>query len=225
MKALIRKYSLFYLVHSGTFFLLCAYSLAADAPNFPFLPPLFFPIYLSSAVAISERETGDPMLGILPVTPGEIIKVKFILAFFFVVIGWLNMTLFTVVQGLDPVMTTQVMKLNLLGSLFTLLLAAGFQLGLQFFGWRAFHKVIVLTTATTAVFCIIFFVGLAKMGLSGRGGFPLIPALDRMPPLFLVVFSAGVLAIYYWLFRLGSEETLSDGNSKHDPSDHVEVMR
>ena len=59
MTALLRKYGLFYLAHTVTFFFLCAYSLAADAPNYPYLPALFLPIYLSAAVATRGHGHGN----------------------------------------------------------------------------------------------------------------------------------------------------------------------
>ncbi len=203
MTALVRKYSLFYLAHAVTFFFLCAYSMAANTPNFPFLPALFFPIYLSSAVALSERETGDPLLNILPVSPGEIMKVKFVLAFVFVVIGWLNMALFTVLQGLDPFLIKPIMTLNTLCSIFTLLLAAAFQLGIQFFGWSVFRKVIILCVVLFSVFGIVFFLGLAESGHNHPEDFPLVPVLNALPTALLVMISALALAAFYLVLNFG----------------------
>ena len=203
MTALLRKYGLFYLTHAGTFFLLCAYSLAADAPNYPFLPAMFFPIYLSSAVALSERETGDPLLGILPITPGEIMKVKFGLTFAFVVIGWLNMAFFTALLGLDPLIAANVMKLNTICSIYTLVLAGVFQLGLHFFGWSAFHKVIILFTVATGIFSILFFIGVTERGNNYIDLFPLNPALEALPGFLLGIAAIGAGFLFYFVLRRG----------------------
>ncbi len=203
MTMLLRKYSLFYLAHAGTFFLLCAYSLAAKAPNFPFLPPLFFPFYLSAAVAISERETDDPMLGILPITPREIMNVKFVLALVFIVIGWLNIGFFTALQGLSPRMAANIMKLATLCAAFSLMLAASFQLGLHFFGASAFRKVIVGFTVVNGVFVVVFFIGLAESGHRHLSDFPLNPSLSSLP--WAVVVLALVLAgvLYHQILKRG----------------------
>ncbi len=203
MTALVRKYGLFYLTHAGTFFFLCAYSLATSAPNYPFLPALFLPIYMSAALAISEREHVDPLLGMLPITQGEIMTVKFGLAFAFVVIGWLHMGLFTVLQGLDSELAGQVMKLNTLSCIFTLQLAAGFQLGLYFFGRSSFYKVIILFTVVSAVFSILFFIGLAENGYHEPGMFPLVPFLDSLPIFLLAVIVAAGTAVFYFVLRRG----------------------
>jgi len=203
MAALIKKYGMFYLVHAVTFSFLCAYSLAANAPNFPFLPALFLPIYLSGAVAISERETGDPLMGILPVTTGEIMNVKLILALVFVVVGWVNMGFFTLLQGLDSQLMQQVMKLNTLGAIHALMLAVAYQLGIHFFGWPSFHKVIILMAVVAAVFGVAFFIGLAESGHNHPGMFPLIPFLDSMPIMMLVALSVGALAVFSWVLRRG----------------------
>ncbi len=203
MVALLRKYSLFYLVHATTFFFLCAYSLATNAPNYPFLPAIFFPIYLSSAVAISERNAGDPILGILPLSPGEIMKVKFLLAFVFVIVGWFNMGLFTMLKGLEPHLTWQVMKLNTLGSIYTLLLAAAFQLGIHFFGWNIFQKILILSIVLFAVFSIAFFVGIAESGYNHPDEFPLVPFLDSLPMLVLGVLTLAAVAVYNLALRRG----------------------
>ena len=203
MAALVRKYGLFYLTHAGTFFLLCAYSLAASAPNYPFLPAMFFPIYLSSTVALSERETGDPLLGILPVTPGEIMKVKFGLTFVFVLIGWLHMAFFTALQDLDPRIVSNVLKLNTISSIYTLALAVVFQLGLHFFGQSVFHKVIVIFTVVTAVFSIVFFIGLAERGNNHIGRFPLNPALEALPGFLVGVAAVGAGILFYLMLKSG----------------------
>ena len=203
MAALLRKYGLLYLAHTVTFFFLCAYSLAASAPHYPYLPALFLPIYLSAAVATSERETGDPLLAVLPITPGEIMKVKFGLAFAFVVVAWLNMGLFTLLQNLPAVMTANVMKLNTLGAIFTLLLAAFFQLGLQFFGRSIFHKAIIAYTALTGVFGVVFFIGIAERGNNRPEPFPLVPFLESVPGFALVIAAAAVVAVYAWVHRVG----------------------
>jgi hypothetical protein len=203
MAMLLRKYSLFYLAHAGTFFLLCAYSLAANAPNYPFLPPLFFPIYLSSAIVISERETGDPMLGILPITPREIMDVKFALALVFIVIGWLNIGLFTALQGLSPRMAANVMKLATLCAAYSLLLAAAFQLGLHFFGGSAFRKVIIGFTVVTGVFGILFFIGLAESGHRYLSQFPLNPALSSLPWVVVAIAAAAAGLLYHQVLKRG----------------------
>jgi len=203
MVALVRKFGLFYLGHAVTFFFLCAYSLAANAPNYPYLPALFFPMYLSAAVAMSERETGDPLLGVLPITPGEIMRVKFILAFVFVVVGWLNMGLFTVLQGLPSQMAENVMKLNTLGCIYTLLLAGGFQLGIHFFGWSLFHKAIILFAVVSSVFGILFFIGLAERGNNHPDLFPLVPFLESLPVGFLGIVTVGAGLVYFFVLREG----------------------
>jgi len=203
MIELLKRYGLFYLTSAGTFFLLCAYSLAANAPNYPFLPALFLPIYMNGAMAMSERETGDPMISILPITPAEIMRVKFGLAFGFVVIGWLHMGLFTMLQNLGPELTSQVMKLNTIGAINALLLAAAFQLGIHFFGWSAFHKVIIAFSAIGGFFGIIFFIGLAESGHNRPGMFPLIPFLDALPVLLLAVGCAGAATAYFQVLRHG----------------------
>ena len=204
MAALVRKYGLFYLTSSATFFFLCAYSLAAEAPNYPFLPAVFFPAYLCGAVAMSEHESGDPLLGILPITPGEIMTVKFGLALMFVLVGWLNMTLFTVLQGLPDWMAASVWKMNALGAAYTLLLAAGLQLGIRFFGRSVFHKVIIGLTVLSGLFGITFFIGVAESGRDYPGGFPLVPVLESMPGV-LVGLAAVAAGAVYWLVlrRLG----------------------
>jgi hypothetical protein len=207
MTALVRKYGLFYLGHTVTFFFLCAYSLAANAPNYPYLPAMFFPLYLSSAVAMSERETGDPLLGVLPITPVEIMRVKFLLAFVFVVIGWLNMSLFTALQGLPPHMTENVMKLNTLGSIYTLLLAGAFQLGIRFFGWSTFHKVIILLAIVSGVFSILFFIGIAERGNYNPDLFPLVPLLESLPAVLVGVLAAGAGFVHYYLLQKGPWNT------------------
>ncbi len=204
MANLIRKYGMFYLTHAVTFFFLCAYSLAANAPNYPFLPALFLPIYLSAAVAMSEREAGDPLLGILPLTPREIMKVKFILGFVFVVVCWFNMGAFTVLQNLSPQLTVQVMKLNTLSSIFTLLLAAAFQLGIQFFGWPNFHKLIIFCAVMFGLFGIIFFISLAKSGHNHPSEFPLIPVLDSLPVLVVGALAVVGILIFNFALRRGS---------------------
>ena len=198
MAALFRKYGLFYLTSSVTFFFLCAYSLAADAPNYPFLPAMFFPAYLCGAVAMSEHETGDPLLGILPITPGEIMTVKFSLALVFVVVGWLNMTLFTALLDLPSGLAANVSKMNALCAIYTLLLAAGLQMGIRFFGRSAFHKVIIMLTVVSGVFGIAFFIGIAERGLDYPGGFPLVPALESLPGALVGLAAAGA-AVVYWL--------------------------
>lgn len=201
MATLVRKYGLFYLVHSVTFFFLCAYSLAANAPNFPFLPAMFFPVYLSAAVAMSERETGDPLLGILPITPGEIMTVKFGLAFGLVVIGWLSMSLFTVLQNLPTELAASVTKMNALAGIYTLLLAAGLQLGIRFFGWSSFHKVIILFAIVSSVFSIVFFIGIAERGFDYPGGFPLVPFLKSLPGFLVGVGAVVAVGVYYFVLR------------------------
>lgn len=212
MSALIRKYSLFYLTATGTFFFLCAYSLAADAPNYPFLPALFFPLYLAGAMSMSERESGDNLLNILPVTPSEIMKVKFGLIFVFVVIGWLNMTIFTFLQSLEPELAVQVTKLNTISSINTLLLAALFQVGIHFFGWNIFQKVILLFTVIGGIFGIVFFIGLAESGHNHPDMFPLIPFLESLPFFILLAGVFAALGIFYlvmkrgpWSFNAGME--------------------
>jgi hypothetical protein len=204
MAALLRKYGLFYLAHATTFFFLCAYSLATNAPNYPFLPAIFFPIYLSSAVALSEHNAGDPLLGILPLTPGEVMKVKFLLAFVFVIVGWLNMGLFTMLKGLEPQLTWQVMKLNTLGSIYSLLLAAAYQLGIHFFGWKIFQKILILGIVMFAIFDIAFFVGIAKSGHNPPGDFPLVPFLDSLPMLVLGVLTLAAVFVYNLALHRGS---------------------
>jgi len=203
MMALVKKFGLFYLTTAMTFFFLCAYSLAASAPNFPFLPAMFLPIYLSNAVAMSERETGDPLLGVLPISPGEIMKVKFSLAFILVVVSWLNMALFTALQGLPPAMAANVMKLNTIFGIIGLILAAAFQYGIHFFSWGAFHKVIIGFAAVSGVFGIAFFVGLAKKGLNYPGGFPLIPVLETIPGFALGILVIIAVALYHLAYRRG----------------------
>jgi len=203
MSTLLRKYGLFYLAHSVTFFFLCAYSLVAEAPNFPFLPAVFLPIYLCASVALSERETGDPLLGVLPITPREIMTVKFHLAFALVAVCWINMTVFTLLQGLPESLASSVHKMNLLAAVWTLALAAGLQLGLHYFGWSDFRKVIVGLTVLTGLFSIAFFIGLAESGRDHVGGFPLMPALENTPAGVVgLVGIAGVVA-YYVLLRKG----------------------
>jgi len=209
MTALLRKYGLFYLTTTGTFFFLCAYSLAAGTPNYPFLPALFLPMYLSGAVAMSEGVGNDPLLGVLPVTPAEIMTVKFGLAFVFVVIGWLNMGLFTILQGLDPHLTVQVMKLNTIAGIDTLLLAAAFQLGLHFFGRSVFHKVIIGFCVLGGIFVLVFFIGLAESGNNHPGEFPLIPFLEALPIVLLVLGSVAAAAVYFLVLRRGSWDVRS----------------
>jgi len=202
MSALLRKYGLFYLAHTVTFFFLCAYSLVAEAPNFPFLPAMFMPIYLCAAVALSERESGDPLLDVLPITPREIMTVKFHLAFALVAVGWVNMTVFTLLQGLPESLAYSVHKLNLLATVWTLALAAGLQLGLHYFGWSNFRKVIIGLTVVTSLFSIAFFVGLAESGRDYVGGFPLVPALESTPAGVVgLVGAVGVVAYYLVLSK------------------------
>jgi len=203
MVSLIRTYGLFYLTATGTFFFLCAYSLATDAPNYPFLPALFFPLYLGGAISMSESKTDHPLMGILPVTPGEIMKVKFGLAFVFVLIGWLNMTFFTLIQPLDSEITIQVMKLNTICATNALLLAAILQFGIHFFGWPSFHKVIITFLVGGSIFVILFFIGLAESGRDHPGMFPLIPFLDSLPLLVVLVGVASALAAFYSILQRG----------------------
>jgi hypothetical protein len=203
MVPLIRMYGLFYLTATGTFFLLCAYGLVAEAPNFPYLPALFLPVYLAGAVAMSERETGDPMLGILPVTPALIVRVKFGLALGFVAIALVNMTIFTAIQYLGGELTLRVMKLNILGAMNTLILGALFQAGFHFFGHSTFHKVIIGFTAVGGFFTILFFVAVAESGRRHPDLFPLAPMLDSLP-LGLVLATVPVaLWVFYLILRRG----------------------
>ncbi len=201
MTALVRKYGLFYLTSTMTFFFLCAYSLAADAPNYPFLPAMFLPAYLCGAVAMSENESGDPLLGVLPITPAEIMTVKFVLALAFVAVAWLNMTLFTTLQDLPGWMVASVWKMNALGAAYTLLLAAGLQLGIRFFGRSAFHKVIILLTVCSGLFGIAFFIAVAESGRAYVGGFPLVPALEKTPGVLVGLAAALAGAVYWFVLR------------------------
>jgi hypothetical protein len=203
MTALLRKYGLFYLTSTGAFFFLCAYSLAADAPNYPFLPALFMPVYLSAAMAMSEGMSDDPLMGVLPVTPAEIMTVKFGLAFVFVAIGWINMGLFTMLQGLEPQLAAQVMKLNTIAGIDTLLLAAAFQLGIHFFGHSVFHKVIIGFCVAGGIFGIVFFIGLAESGHNHPGEFPLLPFLEALPIILLIAGCAAAAAVYVLVLRRG----------------------
>jgi hypothetical protein len=201
MTALLRKYGLFYLTSSATFFMLNAYSLAANAPNYPFLPALFFPVYLSGAMAMSEKEDDDPLIGMLPVTPTDIMKVKFGLALTFVVIGWLHMNLFAVLQGLSAEFMSQVVKLNTISSINTLLLAAIFQVCIDFFGWSAVQKIIIMFTVAGGMFCIVFFIGVAESGITDPGMFPLVNILDSIPFVLLLIAGAGATVVYVQIFR------------------------
>lgn len=203
MLALVRKYGLFYLTHAVTFFFLCAYSLAASAPNYPFLPALFFSVYLCSAVAMSERETDDPMLGLLPISPRDIMNVKFGLAFAFVVLGWFHMGLFTVLQGLEPHLTVNVIKLSTISASINLLLAASFQLGIHFFGWPSFHKVIIAYAIATGVVCLLFFINLGMRGGNDLRDFPLNLVLDSLPTLVIVFFAVAACALFLLVLRAG----------------------
>lgn len=198
MAPLIRMYGLFYLTSAGTFFLLCAYSLVAQAPNYPYLPALFLPVYLAGAVAMSEREASDPMLDILPVPPALIARVKFGLALGFVAIALVNVTLFTFMQNLGGELTLRVMKLNVLAAANTLILAALFQAGLHFFGHSTFHKVIIGFTAVGGLFTILFFIAVAESGRDHPDRFPLAPALDGLP--LVLVLATVPLAL--WIYRL-----------------------
>ncbi len=201
MLSLVRQYGLYYLIAAGTFFFLCAYSLVAKAPNFPFLPAMFLPVYLSGAMATSESNTGKPLLSIMPVTIADIMKVKFGLALVFVVVSWYHMALFTYLQGLGSELTWQVLKLNTICSINTLLLAAFFQLGIHFFGRSIFQKVILSFCIGGAVFCIVFLIGLAESGHNHPGKFPLIPFLDSMPSLVIVGGILIALALFYLLLQ------------------------
>ena len=203
MATLARRFGLFYLTHAVTFFFLCAYALAASAPHYPYLPPLFFPIYLAAAVALSERETGDPMLGILPISPREIVGAKLGLAFAFVVTGWLNMCAFTLLQNLPAHLATDVYKLSALCSAGTLLLALAFQFGIHFFGLRAFHKLIMGFAALSAVFGGLFFVTLAKRGHRHPEVFPLVPFLESVPWLVVALAAFAGVALFYVGLRTG----------------------
>jgi multisubunit Na+/H+ antiporter MnhC subunit len=203
MAALIRKFGLFYLTATGTFFLLCAYGLAARAPNFPYLPAVFLPVYLAGAVAMSERETADPMLDILPVAPGLIVKAKFWLGLGFVALALLHMTLFTAMQGLGEELTWRVMKLNVLSALATLVLAAGFQAGFHFFGQASFHKVVIGFCVAGGVFCLAFFIAVAESGRGHPDLFPLAPTLDLLPMAGVLAAVPVGLALFYQIWKRG----------------------
>jgi len=169
--------------------------------------------YLGSAVTMSERETGDPLLDVLPITPGEVMRVKFLLAFVFVVVGWLNMAVFTVLQGLPPQMAGNVLKLNTLGSIYTLLLVGLFQLGIQFFGWSLFHKAIILYSIVSSVFSILFFIGITERGNNHPDHFPLVPFLESLPVGVTVIAAVGAGLAYYFLLREGPWNQYSSNGS------------
>ena len=203
MLALVRKYGLFYLLHTVTFFFLCAYSLAADAPNFHFLPAMFFTVYLSSAVAMSERDTDDPMLGLLPISPREIMNAKFGLALAFVVMGWFHMGLFTVLLGLDPHVTVNVIKFATISASINLVLAASFHLGIHFFGWPGFRKVIITYVIGASIVSLLFFISLGRRGGDDLRDFPLNPVLDSLPTLLIVFAAVAACALFLLILRAG----------------------
>jgi hypothetical protein len=203
MSSLVFKLGKYYFTTMGTFFLLCAYGLMAQAPNYPYLPAMIFPAYLAGAMAMSERDGGDPFLGLLPITRFELARIKFGLGLVLVVVGWGTMTWFAILKPLPEPLDATVHKLAALSAISTLLLGAVFHLGAQHFGFAVFHKVLMGVAAVVGGGTLILFIGVAESGRDHLGGFPLVPWLQTVPTFNLLILGGLALAGYFAILERG----------------------
>jgi hypothetical protein len=199
MFPIIRHSSFLYCTHILTFSLMGP--LQFHKPQAIEMMGAFLPLWLSSSVLWSERNESYAFLRTLPVTDREIVRIKFGIILAATVVYWLLMSgLAFLQQGGTESFAPRLAFITVLCA-FSLLLAAGWQVGVWRFGPSAMTLAILVFMGLSFVAAVVFIASFKRGAVPGASGFASIRWIAAAPWEIQALLCALVLAAFFSLME------------------------
>jgi len=199
MFPIIRQSSFLFCTHILTFSLMGP--LQFHKPELIEMMAAFMPLWLSSSVLWSERNESYAFLRTLPVTDREIVRIKFGIILAATVVYWLLMScLAFLLRGGTESFAALLTFITLICG-FSLLLAAGWQVGVWRFGQSVMTGIMLVFMGLNFVAAIVFLNSLKRGLASGPSGFTAIHWIASAPWQIQGLLCALVLAAFFSLME------------------------